>query len=175
MIENGGSSPAATPVVAPHVLLMPADVSKFGVQFIANFEGFRPVAYNDAAQPPNATIGYGHLLHRGPVTARDMKSYVTRDQAYALLRQDAQAAVVGVHHYCRVHLTTPQFDALVSFVFNCGVGAFQTSTLLRHLNAHSYQLIPGDLMQWVHAGNVVLPGLVNRRRAEGNLFAHGTY
>ena len=41
-------------------------LSKGGTLFIASFEGYRPTAYNDGADPPNATIGYGHLLHRGP-------------------------------------------------------------------------------------------------------------
>ena len=50
-------------------------LSKGGTLFIASFEGYRPKAYNDGADPPNATIGYGHLLHPGAVSAADEKLY----------------------------------------------------------------------------------------------------
>ena len=72
-------------------------------------------------------------------------------------------------------LTQPQFDALVSFVFNVGGGNFQTSTLLKELNAGHVAAVPGQLARWNTAGGQVLQGLVNRRRAEGELFSHGTY
>ena len=48
-------------------------LSKGGTLFIASFEGYRPKAYNDGADPPNATIGYGHLLHPGAVNAAVVK------------------------------------------------------------------------------------------------------
>ena len=104
------------------------DVSEKGLEFIGRFEGFRDMPYNDAAVPPNATIGYGHMIHRGPVTVNDRIRYkkgITQANALTLLRADAALAVYAVRRYCKVPLTQPQFDALVSFTFNCGAGAFE--------------------------------------------------
>ena len=68
-----------------------------------------------------------------------------------------------------------QFDALVSFVFNVGAGAFGGSTLLRRLNQGEYKAVPAELMRWVNSGGRPLPGLVRRRQAEGVLFSRGAY
>ncbi|MGH2902464.1 MAG: glycoside hydrolase family protein [Solirubrobacteraceae bacterium] len=53
---------------------------------MANFEGFRETAYNDAAG--HCTIGYGHLLHRGGCTAANRAKRVSRAQAHKWLAQD---------------------------------------------------------------------------------------
>ena len=74
----------------------------------------------------------------------------------------------------RVPLTRAQFDALVSFVFNVGVGNFQRSTLLRRVNGRQFHAVPNELMKWTNIrvdGNPVqLRGLVLRRAAEARLF-----
>lgn len=157
-------------------VLLPDSISTKGLEFIARFEGFRAQPYNDAAG--HATVGYGHLLHYGPVTEADKVKYrngISRGDALDLLAVDARKATIGVKQNVKVHLTTPQFDALVSFAFNCGVGALAGSTLLKRLNKGDYNSVPSELMKWVKAGGQTLPGLVNRRRAEGDLFAHGVY
>ena len=68
-----------------------------------------------------------------------------------------------------VPLTQYQFDALVSFVFNLGSGAFGGSTLLKKLNAGDYSAVPAQLMRWNKAGGRVLRGLTRRRQAEIDL------
>lgn len=153
----------------------PNALSPKGARFIARFEGFRARAYNDAAEPPNATIGYGHMLHRGPITHADEGLVWSDAHAIEVLGEDAASAARFVAANVHVFLTQQQFDALVSFTFNVGTGAFAGSTVLRLVNAHEFAKVPAALMEWVHAGAVVLPGIVNRRRAEGELFVHGTY
>lgn len=74
-----------------------------------------------------------------------------------------------------VPLQQHQVDALVSFVFNVGGGAFAESTLLRELNAGHYDAVPRELPRWVKADGKTLAGLVRRRQAEGTLFADATY
>ena len=110
-------------------------LSNRGAKLIAHFEGFVAHSYNDAAG--HATIGFGHLLHRGPVTAADKSRWgtISRDRGLALLIADAREAEHAVANAVHVSLTQEQFDALVSFVFNVGAGAFRSSTLLRKLNA----------------------------------------
>jgi len=161
-----------TPTTVP---LCPRELSQKGLVFIAGFEGFRAKAYNDAAKPTNCTIGYGHVLHSGPCRAADEALEWSKAQALGVLKRDSELAAHAVTTSVRVALTQPQYDALVSFTFNCGTGAFTTSHLLSLVNAHEFAKVPGELLKWVHAGSVVLPGLVNRRRAEGELFVHGTY
>ena len=125
--------------------------------------------------PPNATIGYGHVLHRGPVTAADRRLSWTQQQALDALRGDCATAVAALRAGVTVRLTQPQFDALCSFAFNVGGGAFAASTLLKRLNAGDLGEVPTELMKWVRAGSVRLPGLERRRAAEASLFTTGSY
>lgn len=165
-------------------------LSPYGTEFVAAFEGFVPHVYNDAASPPNATIGFGHLIHRGPVTAEDLANWrggITRQNALTLLRRDATRAVMAVHQFVDVKLSQPQFDALCSFAFNCGPGALQLSSVRKAVNskprldltfrenADWFRRVEDGLLLWDHAGGVVLAGLERRRLAEARLFEIGKY
>lgn len=158
-------------------------LSRRGALFIATFEGYRPTAYDDGADPPNATIGYGHMLHTGPVTAADTKLYWTREYALAVLTHDAAAAAQAVNKAVRVRLgilpgrAQARFDMLVSFCFNVGAGNFECSTLLREINTkgapRDWRAVAPYWLQWVWAGRVRLEGLERRRRAEVVNFVQG--
>lgn len=158
-------------------MLFPRRLSKRGAEFIARFEGFVATPYNDAAG--NATIGYGHLIHKGPVTPADRARWGTlsRERALALLEQDAQVAADAVLRHVRPRLASQaRFDALVSFVFNIGEGQFASSTVLRCLNSGIRRRGAADaLLAWDHAGGRVLEGLHERRTAERHLFLTGSY
>jgi lysozyme len=154
----------------------PTHLSDNGARFIGRFEGFRAHLYNDAAG--HCTIGYGHLVHLGNCNGSEpaeFKRGISEGQAEELLRKDAQTAADAVRHSVHVPLNQHQFDALVSFVYNLGAGAFESSTLLKDLNARNFGAVPGQLEEWVHAGGAVLPGLVTRRKAEARLFTTGHY
>ena len=70
-----------------------------------------------------------------------------------------------------VDLTQEQFDALVSFVFNVGVQAFNVSTLKKKiLKNPNDPTIADEFRRWVYAGNKMLPGLVKRREQEIKLY-----
>ena len=151
-------------------------LSEAGARFIARFEGFRPDLYNDPAG--HCTIGYGHLVHRDQCDGNEPAEFlagITQERALQLLQADAAAAASEINSSVTVPLVQHQFDALVSFAFNVGVGAFRGSNLLRRLNAGEYDAVPGELNRFVHAGRQRLPGLVVRREAEGALFRDGTY
>jgi lysozyme len=145
-------------------------VSRAGAELIAQFEGFVATPYDDAAG--HATIGFGHLLHHGRVTSADRTRWgsISRERGLALLAEDARDAERAVEQAVRVPLTQQQLDALVSFVFNVGAGAFRSSTLLRRLNAGDRQAAADELLRWSRAGGQVLDGLLRRRRAERALF-----
>jgi GH24 family phage-related lysozyme (muramidase) len=151
-------------------------LSPQGVDLIKNFEGFRDKLYNDPAG--HCTVGYGTLVHRGNCeghsTEQPYASGVTKERAAELLTQEAGGFAGTISNKVTVPLNQNQFDALVSFVYNVGPGAFEKSTLLKLLNQGKYDSIPTELKKWTKArqnGQVVdLPGLVKRRAAEADLF-----
>jgi lysozyme len=149
-----------------------AGLSKRGAQFIGRFEGWRDRPYTDAAG--HATIGFGHLIHHGPVTARDRAEWgtLTLEQGLELLIEDAAEANAAVDRYVLRELAQCERDALVSFVFNCGGGALAGS-VGEAVNAHRDPT--SCLAEWCHAGGTLLDGLLRRRQAEARLFLTGDY
>jgi lysozyme len=151
-------------------------LSKKGAAFIAHFEGFTPNLYNDPVG--HCTIGCGHLVHHGPINGSEpaeFKRGITRERALELLQRDASTAADEIARSVKVQLSQQQVDALISFAFNVGNGAFRDSTLLKLLNQGDYHSVPAQLDRWTKAGGRSLPGLVRRRTAEGRLFRDGTY
>ena len=146
-------------------------ISNDGLDFIARWEGFRPTAYNDAAN--HATIGFGHLLHHGPVTAADRKLHLTMAQGLKLFRKDLRRYEDAVNRYVKVPITQAQFDALASFAFNVGIIGLRDSTLLRHLNNERRMPAADEFLKWNKAGGRVLEGLTRRRQAERKMFLTG--
>lgn len=116
------------------------------------------------------TIGYGHLLSRVAWAPLDQFPAVTVSQAEALLRSDLMKAAGAVMRMVQVKLNANQIAALIDFVFNAGAGNFEISTLRRVINRGDFAAVPGQLMRWVYAKGIKLPGLVKRRRAEAELW-----
>lgn len=144
--------------------------SKAGVQMIRDFEGCRLVPYNDPAG--HATIGVGHLIHRGPVTQADRNRYVgfTSRDADKLLAADLKPFEKAVRKG-PMPLNQAQFDALVSATFNLGAGVLDKGRSLGDaLRSRDKAKVAAALMQYTHAGGRELPGLVLRRRAEAQPF-----
>jgi GH24 family phage-related lysozyme (muramidase) len=151
------------------------DLSNAELKRIAAYEGWRADLYEDVAH--HATIGYGHLVHLGPITAADRSGPfgkgITQQQGLDLLRSDVKRMVDAVRQRTTVPLTQNQFDALVSFTFNVGAGAFGGSTLLKRLNAGDYAGAAGEFAKWTKSGGKVFAGLVRRRTEEAALFSGG--
>jgi len=144
-------------------------LSTQGLEAIARFEGLRLTAYPDPGTGGDPwTIGYGHT---GPDVHKGLT--ITRARALALLRQDVQTAVQGVRVAVRRPISQGQFDALVDFAFNVGVGAMKGSTLIRKLNAGDVTGAAAEFLKWTHAGGRVMPGLVARRKVEMAMFLRG--
>jgi GH24 family phage-related lysozyme (muramidase) len=137
-----------------------------GVALIKEFEGFpfggRP--YKDMVGV--WTIGYGHTegvsVRSKPLTER---------QASELLRQDLDGKYAPSVNAIGVPLTQCQFDALVSFVYNCGPGAVSNTTQIgRALRARQWSAAADHLLDWNKAGGRPVEGLTRRRKAERALF-----
>ena len=111
------------------------------------------------------TIGYGHTgpeVHPGQA--------ITQDEAERLLEQDVDKVAVQVSRLVNVTLTQNEFDALVCFVYNVGIGNFAKSTMLKKLNAGDYAGAAAEFPKWDKAAGKVMPGLLARREAEEGLF-----
>jgi len=147
-------------------------ISKAGIDLIREFEGYheelpdgRCRAYLDTlASPPIWTIGWG-------CTEGVKKGMIwSREEAEAALMRELSRFEAAVTRLVTVELNQNQFDALVSFAYNCGEGALAKSTLLKKLNKGNYQGAANELDRWVYAGGKKYTGLVRRRAAEKALF-----
>ncbi|MCC8375602.1 lysozyme [Photorhabdus sp. HUG-39] len=137
-------------------------ISEKGLKALKGYEGCSLTAYRCPAGV--WTIGYGHT--RG-VKPGDV---VTEQQAEQFLLDDLAPVYLTIEANVKVPLTQGQLDALCSFIFNCGTGAFVRSTLLKKLNAGDYRGAVGQFMEWNKAGGRVLPGLDARRSSEKTMF-----
>ena len=137
--------------------------SDLGIALIKRFEGFCAKVYTCPAGKP--TIGYGHV-----VKSDERFGTLTEAQATELLRADADIAAHSVKRFISVRLSQNQFDVLVSFTFNLGGRALETSTLRSLINTGRLEAVPRELNRWVFAKGQRLPGLIARRKAEGQLF-----
>ena len=141
------------------------EISQKGIDLIKSFEGCKLNAYPDPATGGEPiTIGYGHT---GGVKMGDVISW---HQAEELLKHDLEKFVIAVNFMVHVDQTQGQFDALVSFAYNCGTGNLQASTLLKMINAGSQEAAGAQLLRWNKAAGVVMPGLIRRRTAELNMY-----
>lgn len=140
-------------------------ISEQGLAFIRQFEKFEPKAYPDPGTGGSPwTIGYGHTRGVRPGMT------CTPEEAEQWLLEDTGDAVRAIQDYVRVPLTQGQFDALVSFVFNVGVNHFNTSTLLRKINAGDMEGAANEFIRWNRAGGHEMAGLTRRREGEAAIF-----
>jgi lysozyme len=138
------------------------EYSKSGLTLTEQFEACRLTAYQDSTGI--WTIGFGHTLGVYP------GQVITSDQASQYLLSDVQNAVNHVNSLVTVSLTQGEFDALVDFAFNCGCGAFASSTMLKLLNAGNYTGAAAQFDLWDKAGGQVVAGLLRRRESETQEF-----
>jgi len=141
--------------------------SDHGIAIIKQFEGCKLKAYLCPAA--KLTIGYGHTSDAGhPEVTEGMT--ITQDEAVRILANDLVKFEEAVDNIVTVELSQGQFDALVSFTYNCGIGALKKSTLLKKVNAEDWDACPAEFMKYTRGGGKVLPGLVRRRKAEVESF-----
>lgn len=140
-------------------------ISNTGDELICDFEGLRLNSYPDPGTGGEPfTVGYGHTKGVKP----GMK--ITVAQALEFLRQDVAEFENAIAFLVKVPLNQNQFDALICFTFNVGIGAVKSSTLLKKLNQKDYTEAASQFLRWNKAGGKVMPGLTRRREAEKKLF-----
>ena len=95
---------------------------------------------------------------------------ITQEEADARLLQNLQLSVEQVNNCVTVELSQHEFDALVSFDFNCGYGSLRSSTLLRLVNEGDFAGAAEEFEKWDHVSGKVCAGLLRRRLAEEEEF-----
>lgn len=148
-------------------------ISNDGIEFIKSFEGCYLTAYDDL-QPKvvltsstkiigTLTIGWGHT---GDVK---IGQTITKEQADKMLVNDLTSYINHVNNPKYVPFTSQlnqnQFDALVSFCYNCGQGNLKNLCVNRTITQ-----VPNEMLKYVKSKGITLRGLVRRREAEKQLF-----
>ncbi len=137
-------------------------ISNSGLSLIKRYEGCKLAAYKDSVGIP--TIGVGHIK------GVKMGMKITQAQADKFLAEDL-AAVEKCLNNLGVTLKQNQFDALASWIFNLGVGNFNSSTMKKYIVAKCSDIdITDQMVKWCNAGGRPLLGLKKRRTKEANLF-----
>lgn len=148
-------------------------VLELGSAIIRKWEGFKASPYLCSAGVP--TIGYGSTYYEdnSKVTLQDPP--ITKEVAELLLQYTIlKNYLPAVLRLCP-SLTEPhQIAAILSFTYNLGPAALETSTLRKKILEGDLAAVPEQLARWNRAGGKILQGLVNRRADEIRLFTQGT-
>ena len=139
--------------------------SENGKQLIISFEGIKLNAYKCPAGVPTIAVGNTFYKNGNKVKIGDK---VTLPQAMELFESLLPKYEKTVLDAIKVPLTQNQFDALVSFCWNCG----SSKTLFKMINEKFSEM---NIVNWwcthyILGGGKVLNGLVRRRKAEATLF-----
>jgi len=145
--------------------------SSNGLQLIRKYEGCKSTPYRCPAGL--YTVGYGHVIGNGLQLPDEWNRTLSLGEINELLRTDLARFERGVLRYCPVYLTQSQFDALVSFSFNLGLGVLQRSTLRQKINRGDADAAK-VILKYNMAGGRILKGLIRRRQAEYRLFTAPT-
>ena len=144
-------------------------ISHSGLSLIKKYEGLILEPYLDTAGIP--TIGYGNTFYENGLKVRLSDKPISKDRAEDLLLNVVKRFEEGVNRLVKVEINQFQFDALVSFSYNVGLGALQSSTLLKRINNNPLDAdICHQFSRWNKAGGKVLLGLTRRRSEEAALY-----
>lgn len=148
-------------------------ISQKGEELLNSFEGFRSHPYLDVKGV--ATIGYGTTRYPDgkKVTLKD--SPITEEQAIHYRDTFIDKRVIpAIENEVTILLKQNEVDSLISFIYNVGPGAFETSHLLQRINnKDSCSLIVAEFNKWNKSGGKIIPGLVARRAKEANIYCNG--
>ena len=136
---------------------------------LAHHEGVRTKPYRCPAGL--WTVGVGHLIGDGKSLPDSWNRTFTLEEVYDLLAADVNKFERGVERLLpNVRLSQNEFDAVVSWCFNLGMGTFQRSTFRQALMRGDKVAAVESLLKYNKAGGKVLKGLDNRRKDEAKLF-----
>lgn len=143
-------------------------ISQRGIDLLKQLEGCELSTY--FCSGGILSVGYGS-------TGSHVKNgmVITEQEAEDLLKKDLERFEEAVNRLVKVKITQGQYDSLVIFSFNIGIGAFANSTLLKLLNRGLHHDAGRELSRWSKVNGLSLAGLRNRRRSELTLYSSQPY
>ena len=145
------------------------NISEKGLSFVKKFEGFSSVPYQDIVGI--WTIGYGNTYYENKIRVTAQDPPITEERATQLLKYIVKNFEKGVNEAVKSKINQNQFDALISFSYNLGVGNLKSSTLLKKVNINPNDpTIKEEFKKWNKAGDKEVKGLTIRRNEESNLY-----
>ena len=145
------------------------NVSKAAIALIKHHEGVRSRPYRCPARL--WTVGVGHLIGDGKLLPDSYNRTFSQEEIDGILKSDLRRFELGVSKMLpNVLLRQHEFDALVSFCFNLGLGCFQRSTIRQALLRGNKTAAMESLVKYCRAGGKILRGLQIRRLDEKALF-----
>lgn len=143
--------------------------SKEAIKLIRHHEGIRNKPYQCSAKL--WTVGVGHLIGDGKTLPPEWNKTFTNEEIDGILKSDLNRFELGVSKMLpNVPLRQHEFDAIISFCFNLGLGCFQRSTIRQALLRGDKEAAMESLVKYCRAGGKILKGLQNRRLDERKLF-----
>lgn len=144
-------------------------VDNYGVKLIADFEGLSLIPYLCPAKIP--TIGYGNTFYPNGKKVTMQDDSITQKEAFEILTNVVEQFSVKLGRLLKVQLNQHQYNALVSFAYNCGFSNLQKSTLLRKVNINpNDETIKDEFLKWNRGGGKVINGLTKRRGLEAEVY-----
>ena len=145
------------------------NVSKAAIALIKHHEGVRSRPYRCPAHL--WTVGVGHLIGDGKLLPDSYNRTFSQEEIDGILKSDLRRFELGVHKMLpNVPLRQHEFDAIISFCFNLGLGCFQRSTIRQALLRGDKKAAMESLVKYCRAGGKILKGLQTRRLDEKALF-----
>jgi len=155
------------------------NISDAGIKLIKHFEGYKNKPYKCSARV--WTIGIGSAMYheqlklkledRDQIPLKQEDNRVWSDEEIInLFKKDVRRFELGVNRLITIPLKQCEFDALVSFSFNLGLGTLQRSSVRSNLNRENKEEAIKKLLLYCRGGGKILKGLQLRRQAEAQMF-----
>lgn len=98
-----------------------------GLNIIANYEGSVPEIEDDVIAAGNPTVGYGFVVRQNQCFYNNMTPSEMRGKLVDAVNSNGYSSAVNrFRANNNLKMSQAQFDALVSFVYNCGTGSLST-------------------------------------------------
>jgi len=135
------------------------------IDLIKKFEGYFDKAY--VCPAGKNTIGFGSTMWMDGKPIK-LGEVITMEGAEKLLKWEMEKKSIALQN---LNLNQNQFDSCLSFIYNCGIGAFNRSTLKKKIRINPNDpTIRDEFMRWVNKGSSFEKGLTKRRKAEADLY-----
>ena len=122
------------------------------------------------------TVGWGHA-EKVDKSQFKVGQEISRDLAEELLKSDIEEAEKGLNRILddweqkgiQVDITQPMYDAMISMIFNMGIGNFRKSEFIQLVKKGDFD----SAKERILTTNVTYPGHIKRREKESQLFSKG--